>query len=317
MKISILDLIDVIKIYKLFRKIRWKNGCHCLFCGSNKIHKKGWHSRHEGCQRYKCLKCHRQFDDLTGTIFSGRHQSVVVWVLYCYFMGLNVSNSQIAQELGLCQSDSHAMGDAIRTEVYEKKPIVKLSGIAELDEVYIIAGHKGFPAAIKGRKPRRNRLKGARGRGTLATEKPPVFGMIGRDGQVSITMLPNVKQETIKPLILMTILAGTLINTDEYTIYDRLTQWGYEHKTVNHSRGEYARDEDGDGFCEVHVNRMEGFWSLLRSWLRPHRGISQEKLPLYLGFFEFIHNVRKRGQALLEPLLSLLLQPKLCPQNTI
>jgi hypothetical protein len=141
-------------------------------------------------------------------------------------MGLNVSNSQIAQELGLCQSDSHEMGDAIRTEVYEKKPLVKLSGIAELDEVYIIAGHKGFPAAIKGRKPRRNRLKGARGRGTLATEKPPVFGMIARDGQVSITMLPDVKQRTIKPLILMTILAGTLINTDEYKIYDRLTQWG-------------------------------------------------------------------------------------------
>ena len=44
---------------------------------------------------------------------------------------------------------------------------------------------------------------------------------------------------------------------------------------------------------------MEGFWSLLRSWLRPHRGISQEKLPVYLGFFEFVHNVRKRGKALL------------------
>ena len=30
---------------------------------------------------------------------------------------------------------------------------------------------------------------------------------------------------------------------------------------------------------------MEGFWSLLRSWLRPHRGVSQERLPLYVGFF--------------------------------
>ena len=58
-------------------------------------------------------------------------------------------------------------------------------------------------------------------------------------------------------------------------------------------------NEDGDGFHEVHVNTMEGFWSLLRSWLRPHRGLSQEKLPIYLGFFEFVHNVRRRGQALL------------------
>jgi transposase-like protein len=47
-------------------------------------------------------------------------------------------------------------------------------------------------------------------------------------------------------------------------------------------------------------------WSLLRSWLRPHRGIAQEKLPLYLGFFEFVHNVRKRGKALLGALLELL-----------
>ncbi|MBW4503653.1 MAG: hypothetical protein KME57_29840 [Scytonema hyalinum WJT4-NPBG1] len=48
---------------------------------------------------------------------------------------------------------------------------------------------------------------------------------------------------------------------------------------------------------------MEGFWSLLRSWLRPHQGIPQDKLPLYLGFFEFVHNVRKRGKALLPSLL--------------
>jgi len=75
---------------------------------------------------------------------------------------------------------------------------------------------------------------------------------------------------------------------------------------VNHSKGEYARDEDGDGFHEVHVNTMEGFWSLLRSWLRPHRGISQEKLPLYLSFFEFTHNVKKRGKRLLPSLLGLL-----------
>ena len=76
---------------------------------------------------------------------------------------------------------------------------------------------------------------------------------------------------------------------------------------VCHSHGEYARDEDGDGFCEVHVNTMEGFWSLLRSWLRPHRGISQEFLPDYLGFFEFVHNVKYRDKRFLVSLLTLAL----------
>ena len=133
------------------------------------------------------------------------------------------------------------------------------------------------------------------------------MGLIQRGGQVVIRMLANVQQQTIEPLIKAVIRPGTQVYTDEYDIYARLPQWGYGHRTICHSAGEYARDEDGDGFHEVHVNTMEGFWSLLRSWLRPHRGISQEKLPLYLGFFQFVHNSRQRGQGLLQPLLSLLL----------
>jgi transposase-like protein len=131
--------------------------------------------------------------------------------------------------------------------------------------------------------------------------------MIQRSGEVVIAMLENVKQKTIKPLINKVIAKGAKVFTDEYNIYDRLKSWGYSHKTVCHSKGEFARDEDGDGFHEVHVNTIEGFWSLLRSWLRPHRGISQEHLPFYLAFFQFIHNQRKRGKGLLSSLLGSLL----------
>ena len=94
-------------------------------------------------------------------------------------------------------------------------------------------------------------------------------------------MLADVRQTTIGPVIQSTVARGALVH-------------------------EYARDEDGDGFCEVHVNTIEGFWSLLRSWLRPHRGISQEKLPDYLGFFQLVHNARRRGKALLGTLLTTL-----------
>ena len=120
-------------------------------------------------------------------------------------------------------------------------------------------------------------------------------------------MLENVKQVTIAPIIQATIALGSRVFTDEYDIYARMTQWGYVHRTVCHAAREYPRDEDGDGYHEVHVNTIEGFWSLLRSWLRPHRGISQERLPLYLGFFEFVHNARRRGKALLSSLIEVLL----------
>jgi transposase len=121
-----------------------------------------------------------------------------------------------------------------------------------------------------------------------------------------IRMLANVKKITIEPIIKATVEAGSLIHTDEYGIYNGVVEMGYRHKRVCHSKSEYARDEDGDGFHEVHVNTMEGFWSLLRSWLRPHRGISQDKLPLYLGFFEYLHNLKKRGKSAVSGLLSVL-----------
>jgi transposase-like protein len=119
-------------------------------------------------------------------------------------------------------------------------------------------------------------------------------------------MLADVRQVTIRPVIGGSVAKGALVHTDEYGVYGRLDEWGYGHKTVCHGRGEYARDEDGDGFCEVHVNTLEGFWSLLRSWLRPHRGVSQEKLPLYLAFFQVVHNARRRGKALLTTLVGAL-----------
>jgi transposase len=130
--------------------------------------------------------------------------------------------------------------------------------------------------------------------------------MIPRGGHVVIKLMAHVQHKTIEPFIKETMAPGTLVYTDEYSMYARLCAWGYEQKRVNHGRGEYARDEDGDGFCEVHVKTMEGCWSVLRSWLRPHRGLSQEHLPFYLGCFACVHNVRKRGKALLHALIELL-----------
>jgi hypothetical protein len=89
---------------------------------------------------------------------------------------------------------------------------VTLSNEVECDEAYVVAGHKGQPEVVKskGRKGRRRRRKGKAGRGTLEKEKPPVFGMIERGGQVVIHLLANVKQKTIEPLMKDTIELGCL-----------------------------------------------------------------------------------------------------------
>ncbi len=51
-------------------------------------------------------------------------------------------------------------------------------------------------------------------------------------------MLANVQQTTIKPVIKAAVAEGTLVHTDEYSIYARLPAWGYQRKIVCHARGE-------------------------------------------------------------------------------
>jgi hypothetical protein len=63
-------------------------------------------------------------------------------------MGLNLSNRQIAQELGLSQPDVQLMTEQLRTGLVARTPPAQLGGEVEIDEVYVVAGHKGNPAAV-------------------------------------------------------------------------------------------------------------------------------------------------------------------------
>ena len=64
-------------------------------------------------------------------------------------MGLNLSNQQIAQELGLNDDDVHAMASHLREGIVAKIPEARWTATVEADEVYVVAGHKGNPAAVQ------------------------------------------------------------------------------------------------------------------------------------------------------------------------
>jgi hypothetical protein len=79
-------------------------------------------------------------------------------------MGLNLSNRQIAQELDLSVSDVQVMTEQLRSGLVAKIPPVTLDGEVEVDEVYVVAGHKGNPAAV---------AKKAASDGAVGSKKPP------------------------------------------------------------------------------------------------------------------------------------------------
>jgi transposase-like protein len=147
--VNIQALIDDAKCFDTVRSLRWPDGVRCPDCDSAEVIKKGRDDAQPERQRYECRPCGRRFDDLTGTIFAGHHQPLRVWILCLYFMGLNLSNEQIAQELDLNPDDAQRMTTQLREGVVQRKPEVALSGEVECDEVYVVAGHKGNPEAVR------------------------------------------------------------------------------------------------------------------------------------------------------------------------
>jgi transposase-like protein len=143
------SLLDDEKCFAFVREQRWKDGVRCVKCESAAVVRNGHDESQPQRQHYKCNACQQRFDDLTGTIFSGRHQALKVWILCLYFMGLNLSNRQIAGELNICISDVQGMTEELRQGIIAKAPQPELENEIEIDEVYVIAGHKGQPDAVQ------------------------------------------------------------------------------------------------------------------------------------------------------------------------
>jgi transposase-like protein len=126
-------LIDDAKCFEMVRRHRWPGGVQCPKCGGLEVVRNGRDDTQRDRQRYLCHGCRERFDDLTGTVLAGHHQPLRIWVLCLYFMGLNLSNRQIAGELGLNENDVQVMTGHLREGLVAKLPEVILDGEVEID----------------------------------------------------------------------------------------------------------------------------------------------------------------------------------------
>ena len=123
MQVNIKKLIDDVQCYQTVREWRWPDGMTCPSCQSTQVIKRGFDDTEPARQRYECTDCHKRFDDLTDTIFAGHHQALKVWILCLYFMGLNLSNEQIAKELDVERSDVQQMATQLREGIVKKSQL--------------------------------------------------------------------------------------------------------------------------------------------------------------------------------------------------
>lgn len=83
------------------------------------------------------------------------------------------------------------------------------------------------------------------------------------------------------------------VNTDEWRGYDGLPGMGRTRSAVCHAEREWARDDDGDGAREAHVNTLEGVWTGMRDSPRTFRGVSKKSLYQYVAMFEWGYDVKR------------------------
>jgi transposase-like protein len=149
--------------------------------------------------------------------------------------------------------------------------------------------------------PPRRRANASRGRGSYATDRPAVLGVVGRQtGQVRLSVPTDTTQETVQEWLTDQTRAPSLVFTDEARCYDGIGEEGARvHVTITHAE-RYADDRDGDGHCEVHVNTMEGLWTGLRNRLRTFRGVHKRYLDRYVAVFQMVHNYNRVRPAVIQ-----------------
>lgn len=261
------DLYQTIKsekqAFRYVSKICRKNGHRiCAYCRSRKVYQ-------TSDKRFRCKRCKARFSAFTNRWYGQLKISASQWLWLIKLFELDVSSRRIARELGISYptalKGTNLIRRAILSEANDYQLLLK--GEVEADEAYF-----------------GGRRKGKRGRGSK--NKVPVFGILERNGLVSVDVVPNVSARTILNMTIKKVRRGSIVYTDKFHSYDSLMFCGYRHLKIDH--GKYFTSG------KVYINGLEGFWSFAKERLIKYHGVSKAKFPLYLKELEYRYNHRNQ-----------------------
>ena len=217
--------------------------------------------------KVRCKKCRKDYNPFAETLLSKIRLSYSYWLLLIKLFEIEVSARKASRELGISYPTTlkafNLLRQVIASELAKKDKILK--GEIEADEAYF--GGK---------------RKGKRGRGSK--NKVIVFGILERKGKVSVSIVRDVKAETLMKETVKKVRRGSIVYTDKWKGYDSLMFCGYRHLSIDHGK-RFSRGK-------VYINSIEGFWSFAKERLIKHHGISPNKFLYYIKEQEWRYNNR-------------------------
>ena len=250
---------DKISLEYLWKK---RGKATCATCNSSEFYFIGrW--------RIRCKSCRKDLSPLKGTRFTRLRISPSQWLSLIKLFELSVSARKAAKDVALSYKTSLTAYDILRRVLVEElgRTDGLLQGELEADESYF-----------------GGRRKGKRWRG--ASHKTIVFGILERGGKVSVSIVTDVKAESLMSETVRKVRRGSIVYTDKWRGYDSLMFCGYRHLNIDH-RYKFKQGK-------VYINGIEGFWAFAKERLIKHHGISKEKFLYYIKEMEWRYNNREK-----------------------
>lgn len=245
---------------------------HCPHCNTPGANKRGMA---RGLRRYQCKGCGKTFNAVTGTPLSGLHYKDR-WLSFAESLAHGETVKEAASR---CKFDPTT---AFRWRHRFLKAVqigpVRLKGIVEVDETYVLESAKG-QRGLK-RQPRKRGGKASK-RG-LSDEQVPVLVAADRSGITFSTVLSAVTSETLSVALEPVLAPDVLLVSDGGSSYPPCAATlKVSHEALNLSAGERVR---GD----LHIQTVNNRHSRLKDFLRLRRGIASKYLDSYLRWFHMI-----------------------------
>ena len=236
------------------------------------------HGEANGLQRYRCRKCGRTFNSLTGTPLARlRHKARWLDYLACMLDSRTVRKA--AAIIEVAKNTSMRWRHRFLAWTKDDRP-TPLSGIAEADETFLRESQKG---ARKMDRPARKRGEKAANAG-ISSEQVCILVARDRGGMTwdFVTGRGPVTKAQLHRHLAPVLARGTLLVTDGNRAYRAFArEAGVEHAFVNVSAGARVAEHPRGA---VHVQNVNAYHSRFHGWLRRFNGVATRYLPNYLGW---------------------------------